>query len=278
MKILIIEDDRTIREYLGRELVNWGYEVFLQENFQNPIEDFDKIKPDLVLLDVILPSRNGYFWCQEIRKISNVPIVFISSKNEALDIVTGMQAGGDNYITKPFDLYVVRAKVEAILRRTYDFSDTKKYEFMSQEYGLIELDCSRGLLVCSAGDSVAEPLGPIVGEAAGQSARDSAGRLARHSAGEPLGQPAGQIVREPLGQPAGQIDLTKTEMMILQELINAKGGFVSRQAIIEACWQGEDFIDDNTLAVNVARLRKKLKNMGLENLIITKKGVGYGLR
>lgn len=238
MKILIIEDDRTIREYLGRELVNWGYEVFLQENFQNPIEDFDKIKPDLVLLDVILPSRNGYFWCQEIRKNSNVPIVFISSKNEALDIVTGMQAGGDNYITKPFDLYVVRAKVEAILRRTYDFSDTKKYEFMSQEYGLIELDCSRGLLVC----------------------------------------PAGDLAIQPAVEAEGQIDLTKTEIMILQELINAQGGFVSRQAIIEACWQGEDFIDDNTLAVNVARLRKKLKNMGLENLIITKKGVGYGLR
>lgn len=226
MKILIIEDDRTIREYLGRELVNWGYEVFLQENFQNPIEDFDKIKPDLVLLDVILPSRNGYFWCQEIRKISNVPIVFISSKNEALDIVTGMQAGGDNYITKPFDLYVVRAKVEAILRRTYDFSDTKKYDFISQDYGHIELDSSRGLFLCAE----------------------------------------------------GQIDLTKTEIMILQELINAQGGFVSRQAIIEVCWQGEDFIDDNTLAVNVARLRKKLNNMGLENLIITKKGVGYGLR
>lgn len=230
MKILIIEDDRTIREYLGRELINWGYDVFLQENFQNPIEDFDKIKPDLVLLDVILPNRNGYFWCQEIRKISNVPIVFISSKNEALDIVTGMQAGGDNYITKPFDLYVVRAKVEAILRRTYDFSDTKKYDFISQDYGRIELDCSRGLLLCSA------------------------------------------------GEPAGQIDLTKTEIMILQELIKAQGGFVSRQAIIEVCWQGEDFIDDNTLAVNVARLRKKLNNMGLENLIITKKGVGYGLR
>lgn len=226
MKILIIEDDRTIREYLGRELVNWGYEVFLQENFQNPIEDFDKIKPDLVLLDVILPSRNGYFWCQEIRKISNVPIVFISSKNEALDIVTGMQAGGDNYITKPFDLYVVRAKVEAILRRTYDFSDTKKYDFISQDYGRIELDSSRGLFLCEE----------------------------------------------------GQIDLTKTEIMILQELINAQGGFVSRQAIIEVCWQGEDFIDDNTLAVNVARLRKKLNSMGLENLIITKKGVGYGLR
>ena len=226
MKILIIEDDRTIREYLGRELVNWGYEVFLQENFQNPIEDFDKIKPDLVLLDVILPSRNGYFWCQEIRKNSNVPIVFISSKNEALDIVTGMQAGGDNYITKPFDLYVVRAKVEAILRRTYDFSDTKKYDFLSQDYGRIELDSGRGLFLCAK----------------------------------------------------GQIDLTKTEIMILQELINAQGGFVSRQAIIEVCWQGEDFIDDNTLAVNVARLRKKLNNMGLENLIITKKGVGYGLR
>lgn len=250
MKILIIEDDRTIREYLGRELVNWGYEVFLQENFQNPIEDFDKIKPDLVLLDVILPSRNGYFWCQEIRKISNVPIVFISSKNEALDIVTGMQAGGDNYITKPFDLYVVRAKIEAILRRAYDFSDAKKYEFVSQDYGRIELDCGRGLLLCSAGESAIQ--------SATDSAEDSVG--------------------DSTGEPAGQIDLTKTEMMILQELINAQGGFVSRQAIIEVCWQGEDFIDDNTLAVNVARLRKKLKNMGLENLIITKKGVGYGLR
>ena len=250
MKILIIEDDRTIREYLGRELVNWGYDVFLQENFQNPIKDFDNIKPDLVLIDVILPSRNGYFWCQEIRKLSNVPIVFISSKNEALDIVTGMQAGGDNYITKPFDLYVVRAKIEAILRRAYDFSDTKKYEFVSQDYGRIELDCGRGLLVCSQ-------------EA---SDRDSLGELARASA------------EASAGDPAGQIDLTKTEMRILQELINAQGGFVSRQAIIEVCWQGEDFIDDNTLAVNVARLRKKLKNMGFENLIFTKKGVGYGLR
>lgn len=250
MKILIIEDDRTIREYLGKELVNWGYDVFLQENFQNPIKDFDNIKPDLVLIDVILPSRNGYFWCQEIRKLSNVPIVFISSKNEALDIVTGMQAGGDNYITKPFDLYVVRAKIEAILRRAYDFSDTKKYEFVSQDYGRIELDCGRGLLVCSQ-------------EA---SDRDSLGELARASA------------EASAGDPAGQIDLTKTEMRILQELINAQGGFVSRQAIIEVCWQGEDFIDDNTLAVNVARLRKKLKNMGFENLIITKKGVGYGLR
>lgn len=262
MKILIIEDDRTIREYLGRELVNWGYEVFLQENFQNPIEDFDKIKPDLVLLDVILPSRNGYFWCQEIRKISNVPIVFISSKNEALDIVTGMQAGGDNYITKPFDLYVVRAKIEAILRRAYDFSDTKKYEFVSQDYGRIELDCGRGLLVCSQ-------------EA---SDRDSLGELARASAEASAGDPAGHAARDLAGDSAGQIDLTKTEMRILQELINAQGGFVSRQAIIEVCWQGEDFIDDNTLAVNVARLRKKLKNMGFENLIITKKGVGYGLR
>lgn len=258
MKILIIEDDRTIREYLGRELVNWGYDVFLQENFQNPIKDFDNIKPDLVLIDVILPSRNGYFWCQEIRKLSNVPIVFISSKNEALDIVTGMQAGGDNYITKPFDLYVVRAKIEAILRRAYDFSDTKKYEFVSQDYGRIELDSSRGLLVCSQ-------------EA---SDRDSLGELARASAEASAGDPEGHAARDL----AGQIDLTKTEMMILQELINAQGGFVSRQAIIEVCWQGEDFIDDNTLAVNVARLRKKLKNMGFENLIITKKGVGYGLR
>lgn len=254
MKILIIEDDRTIREYLGRELVNWGYDIFLQENFQNPIKDFDNIKPDLVLIDVILPSRNGYFWCQEIRKLSNVPIVFISSKNEALDIVTGMQAGGDNYITKPFDLYVVRAKIEAILRRAYDFSDTKKYEFVSQDYGRIELDCGRGLLVCSQEASDRDSLGEL--------ARDSVEASARNSAVDP----------------AGQIDLTKTEMMILQELINAQGGFVSRQAIIEVCWQGEDFIDDNTLAVNVARLRKKLKNMGLENLIITKKGVGYGLR
>lgn len=254
MKILIIEDDRTIREYLGKELVNWGYDVFLQENFQNPIKDFDNIKPDLVLIDVILPSRNGYFWCQEIRKLSNVPIVFISSKNEALDIVTGMQAGGDNYITKPFDLYVVRAKIEAILRRAYDFSDTKKYEFVSQDYGRIELDCGRGLLVCSQEASDRNSIGELATDSAEDSARASA------------------------GDSAGQIDITKTEMMILQELINAQGGFVSRQAIIEVCWQGEDFIDDNTLAVNVARLRKKLKNMGLENLIITKKGVGYGLR
>lgn len=222
MIILMIEDDRTIREYLGQELENWGYEVVLEENFANPLKLFNETSPDLVLLDVVLPGRNGFFWCQEIRKISEVPIIFISSKNQPMDMVTGMQLGGDDYITKPFDLYVTRAKIDAILRRTYGMTMSGG----SISYGGADFDSGSGILT--------------YGERT--------------------------------------IELTRTEMMILSELFTARGGIVSRRSIIERCWQGEDFIDDNTLAVNMTRLRKKLRDIGLGDFIITKKGVGYGLK
>lgn len=222
MKILIIEDDRTIREYLGQELENWGYEVVLEDDFNDPLKLFNETSPDLVLLDVVLPGRNGFYWCQEIRKISKVPIIFISSKNQPMDMVTGMQIGGDDYITKPFDLYVTRAKIDAILRRTYGMS----MEESRQSYGGVDFEPNRAVLSYK-------------------------------------------------GQ---EIELTRTELMIISELFSAQGGIVSRQRIIENLWQGDDFIDDNTLAVNMTRLRKKLRDIGLEDFITTKKGVGYGLK
>ncbi len=222
MKILMIEDDRTIREYLGQELENWGYKVVLVEDFTDPLKLFNETSPDLVLLDVVLPGRNGFYWCQEIRKISKVPIIFISSKNQPMDMVTGMQIGGDDYITKPFDLYVTRAKIDAILRRTYGMTMTDG----SMTYEGADFNSGKGIL--TYGDE--------------------------------------------------EIELTRTEMMILSELFSAQGGIVTRQSIIERCWQGEDFIDDNTLAVNMTRLRKKLRDIGLDDFIITKKGVGYGLK
>ena len=222
MKILMIEDDKEIRKYLGQELKNWGYEVVSEEGLANPIDLFQQEGPDLVLLDVVLPKRNGFYWCKEIRKISKVPIIFISSKDQVVDMVTGMQIGGDDYITKPFDLYVTRAKIEAILRRVYGLGGMGNYI----EFNGVKFHQGQGKL--EYGDEI--------------------------------------------------IELTRTEMIILQELFSAQGGWVSRQSIMESCWQGEDFIDDNTLAVNVTRLRKKLREIGLEDYIVTKKGVGYGLK
>ena len=221
MKIMIVEDDEIIKSSLKTELEKWGYEVYCLENLDNVVAEFQAEKPQLVLLDIVLPFFNGYYWCQEIRKISKVPIIFISSKNENMDIVMAMQFGGDDYITKPINLDVTIAKIQAMLRRSYNFVNDIDY----LSFGKIQLILSEAKV-------------------------DFSGM---------------------------NVDLTKTEMMILESLFKEQGAVVSREKIMDRCWQGDSFIDDNTLSVIVTRLRKKLSSIGLDGLVMTKKGYGYYL-
>ena len=214
MKILIVEDDENIFEMLKKELLLWNYEVNGISNFNQIVEEFVEYQPHLVLMDIMLPYNNGYFWCEEIRKHSNVPIIFISSKSENIDIVMGIQFGADDYITKPIDLNVTLAKIKAILRRSYDF--TKDFEFLSFANAFLSMDKNKVKYDDNA------------------------------------------------------ISLTNTETMILETLFKAKGGVASRESIMEKCWHGDDYIDDNTLAVNITRLRKKFADIKLNGVKMDK--------
>ena len=218
-RILIVEDDMTIAHTLASHLGKWDYEVRCAKDFKNIRELFEKFDPQLVLLDIMLPFFNGFHWCQEIRKISEVPIIFLSSANDNMNIVMAMNMGGDEFIEKPFDLSVVTAKVQAILRRSYSFQGTVNVI----EYHGAVLNLNDATLVNK-------------------------------------------------GQ---KIELTKNEFRILQILLENTGRIVSRDSIITRLWESDEFIDDNTLTVNVARLRKKLDQAGLEQMIRTKKGIGY---
>lgn len=221
MKIFIVEDDENIVELLGDELRAWGYETMSVKDFNNVAEEVEEFKSDLVLMDITLPYYNGFYWTRKIRESSNVPIIFISSHNNSMDMVSAMQFGADDYITKPIDINLTRVKIQAILRRTYEY--TMQVDKLTFEG--ISLDTSRAKL---SGESF-------------------------------------------------DIDLTKTELLILEALFSIKGQIARREDIMNHCWQGDDFIDDNTLAVNIARLRKKLDAVGYKDLIQTKKGIGYYL-
>lgn len=221
-KILIVEDDRTIAENLAAHLRRWNYEVEYAEDFKNVMEQFGGFEPQLVLLDIVLPFYNGFYWCQEIRKFSNVPIIFLSSANDNMNIVMAMNMGGDEFIEKPFDLGVVTAKIQAVLRRVYSLQ------------GAVNIMDYQGLLL-NLGDATVT----FQGE---------------------------------------KLELTKNEFRILQILMENAEKIVSRDEIIARLWESDEFIDDNTLTVNVARLRKKLESLGAKDLIRTKKGVGYFLK
>lgn len=218
-KILIIEDDMTIAEGLASHLRKWNYDAEYIEDFKNIQDKFLEYEPQLVLLDIVLPYFNGFYWCQEIRKISKVPIVFLSSANDNMNIVMAMNMGGDEFIEKPFDLNVVTAKVQAILRRAYSFQGSVN---VIEHKGLV-LNLSDATVTC--GDQKQE--------------------------------------------------LTKNEFRILQTLMENAGKIISRDTIIERLWESDAFIDDNTLTVNVGRLRKKLELLGMGELVKTKKGIGY---
>lgn len=222
MKIMIIEDDLTIAKEVGKVFERWQFEVDIVEDFEHIMEAFRKSKPHLILLDVNLPYYNGYYWCGEIRKESDVPIIFISSVSDRMDMIMAMQMGADDYIPKPIDTQFTVSKVQALLRRTYDFtvqSDTFEYN------GVI-LDVAKSQITYN---------------------KDEA-------------------------------SLTFTELQILTVLFQQKGEYVSREAILDYCWQNNQFIDDNTLAVNMTRIRKKLRVIGLEYFIETKKNFGYRLK
>ena len=218
-KILVVEDDRIIAQALASHLRRWDYETKCVEDLKNIMDEFRQFEPHLVLLDIMLPFFNGFHWCQEIRKISEAPIIFLSSANDNMNIVMAMNMGGDEFIEKPFDLNVVTAKVQAILRRSYSYQGTVNV----MEYHGAVLNLNDATLTYEE----------------------------------------------------QKTELTKNEFRILQMLLENVGRIVSRDSIITRQWESDEFIDDNTLTVNIARLRKKLEQIGLEKMIRTKKGIGY---
>ena len=218
-KILIVEDDETIAVGLKNHLGKWNYQAECMTDFKDVMGKFVEFEPQLVLLDIVLPFFNGFHWCQEIRKISKVPIIFLSSANDNMNIVMAMNMGGDEFIEKPFDLNVVTAKVQAVLRRTYEFRGTA--DVMEWNGAILNLADATVLY------------------------QDQ------------------------------KLELSKNEFKILQILLENTGKIVSRESIMTRLWDSNEFIDDNTLTVNVARLRKKMEQIGLGGKIITKKGIGY---
>lgn len=220
-RILLVEDDPIISEQVSLHLAKWGYEVEGVADFNDVLSDVIRFEPQLVLMDIGLPFYNGYYWCGEIRKISQVPILFISSASDNMNIVMAVNMGGDDFIAKPFDLEVLAAKIQAILRRTYSFQ---------------------------AQSAVLEYQGVVL-------------NLADMS-----------ILYE-----GRKIELSKNEFRILQILFENAGNIVSRDDIMKRLWDNECFVDDNTLTVNINRLRKALEEGGLKDFILTKKGVGYQL-
>lgn len=218
-KILIVEDDEIISAAIKKHLENWGYIVRCVTDFSAVLADFISFAPQLVLLDISLPVYNGYHQCGEIRRVSKVPIIFISSASDNMNIIMAMNMGGDDFLAKPFDLTVLIAKAQAILRRTYDFGT---------QNSLIE---HRGA-VLNIGDATL-------------------------SVGEKM------------------LELTKNDSKILQTLLENKGRVVSRDTLMTRLWESDSYVDENTLTVNITRLRRKLDGLGLVDFITTKKGVGY---
>lgn len=218
-RIMIIEDDITIAKSMKEYLSRWNYDVIYLNDFKDITEQVIHFEPQLILLDIMLPYYNGFHWCAEIRKISKVPIIFISSANDNMNIVMAMNMGGDDFICKPFDLDVLIAKIRALLRRTYSFQGQINY----LEHNGVLLNLS-----------------------------DTSLRFKDK-----------------------KIDMTKNEYRILQIFMENIGGVVLRDEIMERLWENDDYVDDNTLTVNINRLRKKLNEIGLYDFIKTKKGFGY---
>ena len=218
-KILIVEDDKTIANAVKKHVETWGYQAYATQNFQNVMEDFAREHPQLVILDITLPFYNGYHWCSEIRKVSKVPILFLSSAADNMNIIMAMNLGADDFVAKPFDLNVLLAKIQALLRRSYDFAGSS---------------------------SVIEHKGVMF-----------------------------QVNDGTITYNGVKLELTKNESKIMQTLLVNKEEIVTRDTLMTKLWESDSYVDENTLSVNVNRLRKKLAEIGLENFIITKKGIGY---
>ncbi|MCQ2512740.1 MAG: response regulator transcription factor [Lachnospiraceae bacterium] len=218
-RILLVEDDFALAEAMEKQIESWGNRVELVKEFHDVMKTFLEYQPQLVLLDIMLPFYNGYHWCSEIRKVSTVPVVFISSASDNMNIVMAINMGGDDFIAKPVDPMVLTAKVQAVLRRTYELADSAP---------LMEFHGA----VLNLNDGSVEYEGK-------------------------------------------RIELTKNEFRILQTLLENKGKIVSRDLLMTKLWQDDCYVEENTLTVNVARLRKKLEEEGLKDVITTKPGSGY---
>ena len=218
-KILIIEDDMAMAQAIEKEMKAWGNDARYVTGFQNVLSEFAQYGPHLVLLDITLPFYNGYHWCSEIRKVSSVPVIFISSAADNMNIIMAMNMGGDDFIAKPFALSVLTAKIQAILRRTYDMA------------GKVP---------------VLEHKGAIL-----------------------------NLYDTELTYNGEKVNLTKNEFRILQTLMENKGRLVSRDTLMTRLWETDNYIEENTLTVNIARLRKKLEKAGMTDFIRTKVGGGY---
>lgn len=220
-KIFLVEDDETIAKMVKNHLEKWDYEVRIAQKFDRIMAEFADYEPQLVLMDIGLPFYNGYHWCTQIRKVSNVPVVFLSSAADNMNIVMAVTMGADDFIAKPFDMQVLTVKIQAILRRSYDF----------------------------AGNScVLEHKGAML-----------------------------NISEAELSYEGESLELTKNELKILQTLFENKASIVTRDTLMTKLWESDTYVDENTLSVNVNRLRKKLASIGLSDFIITKKGIGYKL-
>ncbi len=219
-KILIVEDEPKMRELILENIERWGFSGCYVQDFNNVMEVFAKYQPHLVLMDINLPSYDGFYWCGKMREVSKVPIIFISSRNTNMDIIMAVNMGGDDFIQKPFSLDVLMAKINALLRRTYNYTNALS--------NIIE---DNGVVLNLKDSSV--------------------------------------LFKD------NKLELTKNEFKILYTLMKDKGEIVSRDKIMRALWEDESFVDDNTLTVNINRLRRKLEDLGLTDYVQTKKGQGY---
>ncbi|WP_249594159.1 response regulator transcription factor [Peribacillus frigoritolerans] len=219
-KIMIVEDDEKIRKIVADTLTKWKYDVVGIMEFDHILDDFEKFQPDLVLLDINLPTYDGFYWCQQIRAISSVPILFLSSRNQNMDIIMAINMGGDDFIQKPFDLDVLVAKISALLRRNYTYQNGHNLKLTHRDLSL-------------------------------------------------------HVTNSTIQFEEQSIELSRNEFIILQLMMRRIGKIVPREDLMQALWNDEQFVDDNTLTVNVNRLRRKITGIGLEDFIVTRKGMGY---
>ena len=218
-KILLIEDDIDLSKETSLALERWGFKVDLIDDFERIMEEFIDKRPESIILDVNLPLYNGFYWCERIRTISNVPIIFLSSRDSDMDLIMGINNGGDDYITKPFSIDILVTKINGIIRRVYNYSVSNNV----MRYGDLIFDMEKGIIKNNE----------------------------------------------------NTIELTKNEIKILTTLLKNKNKVVSRENIMMILWDSDEFVTDNALTVNINRLRGKIKDLGIEDCIKTKKGIGY---
>jgi len=219
-KVLIVEDDKALCNSIKEGISKWNFEGIAVQDFEDVLKEFAKHNPHLVIMDINLPYFDGFYWCKKIRDISKVPIIFLSSRDSNMDIVMAVNMGGDDYVTKPFSMDILLAKMQALIRRAYSYGQVDEQI----------IECEGAILNINDGT---------------------------------------------LTYNGKTIELTKNEFKILQLLMRNRGKIVSRDKIMRVLWESEYFISENTLTVNVNRLRSKLEDIGLKNLIVTKKSQGY---